>query len=182
MDFSHYFWFYMISPELSTVPPFYQGYVQLVKNGDLFENLEQSGQLTQQMLAKVSESMASYAYSPGKWTIAELLCHLIDAERIFAYRAMRFGRNDKTALPGFEENEYAPEANAHNRTVASIAGELWRLRLTTIDLYKSFSREMLDRTGTANNSVISVLNLGFVIAGHETHHRNIMSERYNVKL
>jgi len=172
----------MIYPDIKTVPPFYQGYVNLVKNNDLFENLDQSAKITQQLLLKIPESRGTYAYAPGKWTIKEVLCHMIDTERIFAYRAMRFARNDKTPLHGFEENDYAPEANAHNRTVADIAAEMNRLRSTTIDLYKSFTNEMLQRTGTANNSAMSVLNLGFVISGHETHHRNVLSERYDVKL
>ncbi|HTF19928.1 MAG TPA: DinB family protein [Chryseolinea sp.] len=172
----------MINPDLLFVPPFYRAYVHLVKDQDLFDNFEQSGALTQQMLSKISEDNGNYSYAPGKWTIKEVLCHMIDTERIFAYRAMRFGRNDKTPLPGFEENDYAPEANAHNRTVAVIAAEMNRLRLTTIDLYRSFTPAMLLRKGTANNSEISVLNLGFVISGHETHHRNILNDRYQVKL
>ena len=172
----------MINPDLPSVPPFYQGYVHLVKNRDLFDNLEESAALTQEMLRKISEANSTYSYAPGKWTIREVLCHMIDAERIFAYRAMRFARNDMTPLPGFEENDYAPEANAHNRTVASIAGEMNRLRLTTIDLYRSFSPDMLQRAGTANNTLISVLNLGFVISGHETHHRNVLSDRYKIKI
>ena len=172
----------MIHPDLPNVPPFYQGYVHLVKTRDLFDNLEESAALTQAMLSKISESNSNYSYAPGKWTIKELLCHMIDAEHIFAYRALRFGRNDKTPLSGFEENDYAPEANAHNRTVASIAGDMARLRLTTIDLYRSFTPTMLQRSGTANNTVISVLNLGFVISGHETHHRNVLSDRYKVKI
>ena len=172
----------MIQPDLPGVPPFYQGYVNLVKNNDLFDNLEQSARITQQLISAIPESRGTYAYATGKWTIKEVLCHMIDTERIFAYRAMRFARNDKTPLPGFEENDYAPEANAHNRSVADIAAEMGRLRQTTIDLYKSFSSEMLKRTGTANNAAMSVLNLGFVIPGHETHHRNVLSERYGVKL
>ena len=172
----------MIYPELSTVPPFYQGYVNLVKNNDLFDNLDQSARITQQLLSAIPESRGTYAYAPGKWTIKEVLCHMIDTERIFAYRALRFARNDKTPLPGFEEKDYAPEANAHNRTVADLVAEMGRLRLTTIDLYRSFTPDMLQRTGTANNSAMSVLNLGFVISGHETHHRNVLTERYDVKL
>ena len=172
----------MIHPDLATVPPFYQGYVRLVMELDLFESLEQSAAITQQLLKEIPESRGEYSYAHGKWTIKELLCHMIDAERIFAYRALRFARNDKTPLPGFEENDYAPEANAHNRTVASIAREMAHLRQTTIDMYKSFTPEMLQRSGTANNSAMSVLNLGFVIPGHETHHRNVLAERYNVRL
>jgi len=155
--------------------------VQLVKDGDLFENLEQSIIHTQQLLSGVTECQGSHAYAPGKWTIKELLCHMADAERIFCYRALRFARNDKTPLHGFEEKDYAPEANAASRTVVTIAAELHRLRLTTIDLYRSFSPAMLDRVGTANNATLSVRNIGFIISGHETHHRMILEDRYLVK-
>ena len=172
----------MILPDLSSVPAFHQGYVQLVKDRDLFDNFEHSALLTQQMLGKLTDDRGEFAYAPGKWTIKELLCHMLDTERILAYRALRFARNDSTPLPGFEENDYAPEANAHNRTVVSIAKEMARLRLTTIDLYRSFAPAMLQRRGTANNSSISVLNLGFVISGHETHHRIVLTDRYRVKL
>ena len=166
---------------MPSVPPFYQGYVLLVKDGDLIENLEQSMLQTQQLLSRISEDQGSYSYAKGKWTIKELLCHMIDAERIFGYRALRFARNDQTPLPGFEEKDYAPEANADNRTVVSIAAEMQRLRFATIDLYRSFSPSMLDRTGTANNATLSVRNVGFIISGHETHHRKILTERYLVK-
>ena len=171
----------MILPDLSSVPAFHQGYVQLVKDRDLFDNFEHSAALTQQMLGKLTDGRGEFAYAPGKWTIKELLCHMLDTERILAYRALRFARNDSTPLPGFEENDYAPEANAHNRTVASIAAEMGRLRLTTIDLYRSFTPAMLERSGLASNNRLSVLTLGFVISGHETHHRKILVERYDVK-
>jgi uncharacterized damage-inducible protein DinB len=137
--------------------------------------------LTQQLLSNIPEDKGTFAYAPGKWTIKELLCHMIDAERIFAYRALRFARNDQTPLSGFEENDYAPEANADNRAIADIVAEMKRLRLTTIDLYRGFAPAMLDRTGSANNATLSVRNLGFIIAGHETHHRKILTERYLVK-
>lgn len=172
----------MILPDLASVPAFHQGYVQLVKDNDLFVNLEQSGALTQQLLKTIPESKGEFTYAPGKWTIKELLCHMLDTERILSYRALCFARNDKTPLPGFEENDYAPEADAHNRTVVNIAGEMARLRLTTIDLYRSFTPTMLQRTGMANNTKLSVLNLGFVISGHESHHRRVLAERYGVKL
>jgi len=145
---------------------------------DLFDALRQSNKLTIEMVRAIPEDKGAYRYQPGKWSIKELLCHMMDAERIFAYRALRFARNDKTALSGFEENDYAPEANAHARTVAQLAEEMERLRHATIDLFASLTPAMLARTGTANKTEISVLNLGYIIAGHESHHRKILSERY----
>jgi dihydroxyacetone kinase len=103
---------------------------------------------------------------------------MMDVERIFGYRALRFARNDKTPLEGFEENDYAAEANAHRRTIQQLADEMQCLRQSTINLFMSFSPEMLARKGSANNTEISVLNLGYIIPGHETHHRGVLLERY----
>src|SRR6478609_3087308 len=168
----------MTKPDLPNVPPFYMTYVKLVKDADMFEALKESNRVTLKLVRSIPENKGEFRYQPEKWSIKELLCHMIDAERIFAYRALRFSRNDQTPLPGFEEKDYAPEANAHNRSIESIANEMEHVRLSSIDLYSSFSDKMLSRTGKANNTEISVLNLGFIISGHETHHRNILLERY----
>lgn len=168
----------MTKPDLAEVPTFYKGYVENVKDMDVIEALQQSSKVALNVFRNISEDMGIYRYAEGKWSIKELLNHMMDAERIFAYRALRFSRNDKTPLPGFEENDYAPLANAHGRTIAQLTNEMERLRASTIDLYSSFSPEMLRREGQANNNKLSVLNLGYVIAGHETHHRKIIVERY----
>lgn len=168
----------MIRPDLTSVPPFYQGYVNHVKDQDLMDALISSNQVMLQVVRAILESQGTYRYAEGKWSIKELLCHVIDAERIFAYRALRFARNDKTPLAGFEENDYAPQANANGRTIKQIADEMERLRATTIDLYSSFTGDMLLRVGAANNTSISVLNLGYIVAGHETHHRIVLEQRY----
>lgn len=165
-------------PQLETVPKFYQGYVKNVMDQDMFDALRQSSKATLDMVRAIPESKGEYRYAEGKWSIKELLAHMIDVERIMAYRALRFARNDKTDLPGFEENDYAPEANAHARTIAQLANEMERLRATTIDMFESFTPEMLGREGTANKNHLSVLVLGYVIPGHETHHRKILVERY----
>ena len=112
----------------------------------------------------------------------EVLCHMIDAERIFAYRSLRFARNDKTMLPGFEEKDYASEANAANRSLKKIADEMTCVRASTIHLYEGFTPDMLARKGSANNNELSVVALGFIIAGHETHHCHILKERYLSKI
>jgi hypothetical protein len=130
------------------------------------------------LIHSIPASRADFQYEEKKWTVRELLCHMIDAERIFAYRALRFARNDKTPLPPFEENDYAVQANASGRTMRKIADELAHLRTATVDLFEGFTEEMLRRKGVANNNEISVLALGFIIAGHEAHHRRILTERY----
>lgn len=168
----------MTRPDLQNVPPFYKGYVEYVKDLDMLEALVQSNKLTVDLIRSIPEEKGSYRYQPEKWSIKELLCHMLDVERIFAYRALRFARNDKTPLAGFEENDYAPQANAEARSIRDLANEAERLRTATIDLYKSFTPEMLQRAGTANKAELSVLNLGYIIAGHESHHCKILKERY----
>ncbi len=168
----------MIRPDLEKVPPFYKGYVELVKNHDLYEILKDSSESILHVLRDIPEEMGNFRYDTGKWSIKELICHMLDAERIFAYRALRFARNDKTPLAGFEEMEYAGQANAAGRSIEQLTEEMEKLRSTTYDLFLSFTPEMLLRTGPANKTEISVLNLGFIIPGHESHHRNILIERY----
>lgn len=166
------------APDFNTLPKFYAHYVNQVKDLDLLEALEQSGKQMFLLIHGIPEDMGEYRYEKGKWSIKELICHMMDAERIFAYRALRFARNDSTELPAFEENDYAPEANAHARTLKQLALEVGNLRRSTLDLFTSFTPEMLQRKGSANRNEVSVINIGYSIAGHETHHRNVINERY----
>lgn len=166
------------SPDFNALPKSYHHYVMQVHDQNLLDALEQSNKKLISMLNAIPEEKGEYRYAQGKWSIKELICHMMDAERIFAYRALRFARNDATALPGFEENDYAPEANAHGRTLKQLTTESAALRKTTIDLFAGFTQEMLQRKGSANKNVVSVVNIGYAIAGHETHHRNILNERY----
>lgn len=163
---------------LDTIPHSYKNYVKQVEETDLLQALRISGHRALELVHTVTDQKIDFRYAPGKWTIREVLCHMIDAERIFAYRALRFARNDKTALSGWEENEYAPQANASGRTLQKIAAEMAHLRSTTIDMFEGFTPEMLSRKGMANNNELSVMVLGFTIAGHEIHHCQILKERY----
>jgi hypothetical protein len=168
----------MTAPHFESLPPFYKVYIDNVKDLDVMEALRQSSKTTLALVRSIPEAKGEHRYAEGKWSIKESLNHMNDVERVMGYRALRFARNDKTDLPGFEENNYAPEANAHARTIQQLANELERLRLSTIDLFTSFTPEMLERFGTANKNKLMVLNLGYIIAGHETHHRKILAERY----
>ena len=114
----------MIHPDLPSVPVIYQGYVNAVKDLDLFAALQASNEQIMLLISSLPEEKGTYQYQPGKWTIKEVLCHIMDTERIFAYRALRFSRNDKTPLPPFEENDYTPESNAHSRTLLQLAAEM----------------------------------------------------------
>lgn len=163
---------------LETIPHFYKNYVKHVEESDIIQALRISGHRTQELIHSIKPEKADFRYAEGKWSIREVLCHMIDAERIFAYRALRFARNDKTNLAGFEENDYAPQANASNRSLERIADEMVHLRAANMDMFEGFSQEMLTRKGKANNNELSVAALGFIIAGHEMHHVIVLKERY----
>jgi hypothetical protein len=168
----------MTTIDINTVPPFYQGYVRTVQNLDVIEALTITKSELSNRLQTLPAEKLDFRYAEGKWTASELLCHVIDAERIFTYRALCFSRNDKTNLPGFDENAYVPNSNSQGRSLLSIKTELENLRLSTLDFFLSLSANMLSRRGVANNTEISVLTLGYVIAGHSRHHLNILNERY----
>ena len=130
------------------------------------------------LLEKVDDEKGLFSYEDGKWSIKEVIAHIIDAERVFAYRAMSFARNDKNNLAGFDDHLYAKNSGANNRSMAELLGEFEILRKASIALYASFDEDMWARTGTANNITIDVKSLAYLIAGHCRHHGNILQERY----
>jgi uncharacterized damage-inducible protein DinB len=158
--------------------PYQEAYISTLDNVGLLEELEISLHRFIHFVREVPMDKFDYRYAPGKWTIKDIIQHLIDVERIFAYRALAFARNDKTSLPGFEEADYAMEANGNMRHLASLLTELAEVRQSTITLFKNFNEEVLLRKGICNNYVISVRALGFSIIGHQNHHQQIYSERY----
>jgi uncharacterized damage-inducible protein DinB len=163
---------------LDTIPPFYKGYVKLVEQPDVIQALRISGYRTMELIHSIPEGKADFRYAPDKWSIRQVLCHMMDAERIFGYRALRFARNDQTPLSGFDENAYARYLNAEIRTLTQIGEEMQHLRTSTVDLFMSFTEEMLKRKGTANNNELTTGAIGIIIAGHETHHVKVIRERY----
>jgi hypothetical protein len=163
---------------LETIPTFYKAYVKLVDQPDPLQALRISGYRAMELVHTIPEGKADFRYADGKWSVREVLCHMMDAERIFAYRALTFARNDKTPLPGFDENEYANHMNASARSLRQIGDQMQHLRSSSVDLFDSFNEEMLKRKGLANNNELSVVALGFIIAGHEMHHCKVLQERY----
>ena len=129
-------------------------------------------------LAKVSEEKANYAYAEGKWSLKEMLQHLIDAERVFCYRAMCIARKETVNLPGFDENDYAAHSDANRRSWADLAEEMKTLRAATKLLFRSFTDEMLNTKGSFNNTEGQAGRLGFIIVGHTYHHIKVAEERY----
>lgn len=158
--------------------PYFQGYLSLVDEVPLLRGLKAGMIVTQAYFEALPVTKHEHRYAEGKWTPKEILLHLVDTERMFCYRALSFARNDNTDLPGFDENEFARNSFANLRSMEDIIKEFVTVRLATIDMFRSFSDEVLKRKGTANGSTLSVRAAGFLICGHEKHHRNIITERY----
>lgn len=157
---------------------YYAGYVSKVPDVGIRAALDESEAALTEYLTYVADDRTSYAYAPGKWTIAQSLQHIIDTERIFAYRALRIARGDETPLPGFEQDDYAAAAPADHRKFKEMIEEFRLLRATTVALFSSFNEEELRRTGIMSGSPISVRALGFIMSGHVFHHAQLYRERY----
>ncbi len=168
----------MPKPPKGTYPEYYEQYIDQVKEDELKPGLEAQQTLIHDFLSKVTEEKSGFAYAPGKWTIKEVLQHMIDAERIFAYRALCFARKETISLPGFDEDSYAEHAHANNRSWASLLEEMKSVRQSTETLLNSFTTDMFAQTGHANNRPVTVHAIGFIILGHFLHHCNVIRERY----
>lgn len=165
--------------EIEQVPEFYRGYVRAAGSGELVPLLLKSGDDFISFCRGLSEQQGMYRYAPDKWSIKDIILHVIDAERMFAYRAFRFARNDKTELVGFEQNDYVPEANADSRSIHNLLSEFTNVRAATVDMFSSFSADVRKRKGIASGVEMSVEVLGYIISGHLIHHMNVIQERYS---
>lgn len=165
-------------PEPSTYGDYYKNYVALVPQDDLMEALKNSVSNSQKFWNSIPEEKMNYRYAEGKWSIKELLQHIIDTERIFSYRALAFARGEQTALPGYNENNYAANCLADSRKYDEMVTELITVRQSTIALFQSFDQGVFDNVGNASGANLSVRAAGFIIVGHELHHINIVNERY----
>jgi uncharacterized damage-inducible protein DinB len=158
---------------------YYQNYLALVSDEyTLIEELEISLHRFIKFVQDIPMDKFDYRYQEGKWTIKDIIQHLIDAERIFSYRALCFSRNDTTELPGFEENDYVDNAHANNRSIMELLTELSAVRHSTLCLFKSFDEAALMRIGVACNASMSVRAIGFVIIAHQNHHQKVFVDRY----
>lgn len=153
-------------------------YIKAAANVELIEELEICLHDFIRFVQNISMDKFDYRYAEGKWTIKDIIQHVIDTERIFAYRALRISRNDITPLPGFEENDYVENTKANERGIQDLLAEFSAVRYSTLFLFKSFSEEQLKRMGTASGTPISVRAIGFIIIGHQKHHQHIFQERY----
>jgi DinB superfamily len=165
-------------PDLSRIAPFYHNYISQVKEDDLAKAFTKYSSEFIQFLNSIPASKYDYCYAEGKWTIREVLQHIIDSERVFCYRALRFARKDNTPLPGFDENLFAQNSNAGKRDWQSLVEEFKAVRKSSEYLFNTFDKEQLEANGLANNTPNYVLGIGFIIVGHSMHHKKITEERY----
>lgn len=165
-------------PEAGEYPEYYARYVQRVPDGDLIEILARNADATLAAVRAQPPEKADFAYAPGKWTVKEVIGHLCDAERVFAYRLLRFARADETPLAGFDENEYVPAGRFGERTLESLLEEFAAVRQATIALVAGLPDEAWSGSGAANNQPVSARAIAYIIAGHELHHQALLLERY----
>ena len=167
-----------MKPPLNTYPPYFNTYIKLVDEDDVQLAIKNQAAVAEDFFNLITEEQSTYKYAEGKWTIKEVLQHVIDAERIFAYRSLTFARKDRNTLPSFDENDYAANSNANNRAWQELIEEFMALRKSTELLFNSFTKENLNSIGKASDYTITVLALGYIIVGHVAHHMNIIRERY----
>ena len=168
----------MNRPEKNEYAEFYAGYVSLVQETDIIAALLDQTNDLQTLFAEIPEEKGDYRYAEGKWSIREMLGHIIDGERVFSYRALRISRGDQTPLASFEENFYVANSNFSNLKLAAALEEFSLLRQSNVLLFKNLTDEMWAQTGTASDATISVRALAYISVGHIRHHANILRERY----
>ena len=169
-------------PEAGSFPAYFQQYVDLVQNKNVIQALEDGLYEVQNYFRKVTPEQGEYKYADGKWTVKEVLCHIIDTERIFNYRALCIARGEQQSLIGFDENAYADNSLCEHRTIACLLEEHEALRKSTIALYKGLHSSVLQNSGTASGKAVSIRLFPYITVGHEKHHLNIIQERYLGKL
>ena len=168
----------MNRPNESEYAPDYQGYVDQVSESDIMTVLRDELDELDVLLARVPAEKETYAYAEGKWTIREIIGHLIDGERVFGYRALCIARGEKQNLPGFDQNDYMLTAPYGHIELEDLLSELRLVRLSNIAMFRSLDEEAWNRAGTANANEITVRALAFIMAGHVRHHMNVLQERY----
>lgn len=167
--------------EVNPLPQFFDKYINLVEDVELLDALDTLSPVSVFADIESLEALGDQVYAPGKWTIRDIVQHCIDTERIMTYRALRFARNDQTPLPGFDENDYAQNAFANQRTLGDLLEEYEIVRIGTLALFDSFNQEMLNRSGIGgklSQTPMSVAALGFMVVGHAVHHYKVIEERY----
>jgi hypothetical protein len=172
----------MKRPQPTDYPAYYESYISQVKGDNVLRALEDQILMMQNILSDIPEEKEDFTYAEGKWTLKEVIGHIIDTERIMAYRALRFSRNDSTELPGFDQDTYVSAADFNKRSLYDLAHEFGVVRESNIILFKSFDEEALNRKGIANGKEITVRALVYIVAGHAVHHLNVLRQKYLVEM
>lgn len=167
-------------PQPDEYGEFYKDYITLADAPNVIQALIQQGQQIYAIIQKLTSDEADYRYETGKWTVKEVVGHLVDTERIMAYRALCISRGEQKSLPGYDQDEYVEQADFDNRSLQNLSTEYDALRNATISMFNSFNEKQILRKGTANNTTVSVRALAYIIAGHEKHHLNILEEKYGI--
>lgn len=167
-------------PGADETAPYYRQYIERVAADDVTLALEQQGERTRRLLAGLDEARADHRYAPQKWSVKEVVGHVIDAERVFGFRAFAFARGDGSPLPSMDQDVYAASAGYQKRRLADIADELVCVRRATLALFRSLDSEAAARSGIASGVSFSVRSLAWIIAGHELHHAAVLRERYGL--
>ena len=165
-------------PASSEYVHFYAKYVGLVDKGNIINILNSQMHEMYSLLSTIPGDKAYFSYAPGKWTLKEVVGHMIETERVFSYRVLAISRGEQQALPGMDQDEYIKENNYNSRTLANLSNEYLALRVSTIHLLSNMTKAMIAKKGTASGAEVTVRALAFIIAGHELHHRNIIKEKY----
>lgn len=166
-------------PEAGEYAPYAAMYIDLLPDdGQVLRHLKSNFEQVRRLVSSLSEDHLLFRYAAGKWSIKEILVHVVDDERIYAYRALRFARGDRTELPGFEQDDYARTSGADERPLASIFAEYEAVRQGTVAMFDGLPAEAFERSGIADGKVMSVRAAAYHIAGHELHHLNLIRERY----
>jgi hypothetical protein len=165
-------------PNPGDYSPYYESYIKLIEGDDILKILNEQNKKTQDILNSFSEHRGNYRYADGKWTVKEVVGHLLDTERVFAYRALCIARSEKKSLPGFDQDDYVKEGNFNRRELFDLNYEFRLLRESNLLLFRTFTPETLKLKGFANESSVTVLAILFIIAGHEKHHMNVLREKY----
>jgi hypothetical protein len=165
-------------PQAGSYHEYYDRYIKLVDEDDLFAALAKNHDEMLTFFSKITDEQGLWRYAEGKWSIKELLQHLIDTERIFCSRALRFARKDETPLPGYDHEKYVPRSKSDRRPMSEILAEFDLVRQSTLALFRSFDTEMMQGEGMANRGALNVSAIGYITAGHCRHHCSIIRERY----
>ena len=167
-------------PSATDYAPSHAAYVDLVPEEEILEVMERQTVDTQKVLSSLDDTRASHRYAEGKWSIKQVLGHLVDAERVFGYRAMAIARGEKNPLPGFDENEYVDHASFDTWKLGDLVEAYALMRRSNVLFFRNLADEAWDRRGVANDSPVSVRGIAWVIVGHERHHRAVLHERYGL--